>query len=1673
MKRMWVLVCLSLASIAAQAQDGLYAWETYEKRIKASSEVPAHGPDLFGDQISLSNGAVTFSVTDVSVPGNSALPVAFGRTFTVSNRKDTKNDGSLADWHLDVPHISGVFAPDWVGSVPGNPGKRCSVTSTLHASPPPPSGGNFGVEDFWNGNTLHIPGHEGGELLLLRTATPRPSTGGPYYWHVAGHSVVSCLATTKNQPGHEGFLVTTADGTRYWFDWAATYYEPPLRFTVHTIHPITGDPTPSTGTHVRRRVALYATRVEDRFGNSVVYTYNNAATQPAKLESIVASDGRRINVTYASARVTQVESVASDATNRVWRYEYVAAPDSQMSLARVILPGDTPAAPNRWTLELAGLSRAKIQQWSAAGEPSRNCVANWGWWSLNGPNQFSGRMTHPSGAVGEFDFEIMTHGRSWVPRSCSLGMPPSGPGQMDDTSDDVNRWAISYESFTLKKKTLSGPGVASSAWIYEYQPNTGPAPLLPGQVPGRTVCPPMVDCSIPQCTDDSCAKSAVTTVRLPDGGWERYWHGNTYLYNEGKLLKVERGGYDANGNEKALNRTINTYDLSGQDAAYPARYGTSARDPGNAFAVEYHRPLLQTLVQQQNTNFSRVHTVFNLFAQPVTSTRSSTVAGNPTRTETTLYRNDLQRWVLGQIERVTLAQTNLPGVTVPLELRRSQYSSTSGLPEKHYVFGRPVQLLTYHPDGNVKSVSDGRDTAQFDTTITLSNWKRGIPGHIRYPPTPEAPSGAVQTATVNGHGWITGTVDEGGAQHAYQHDLMGRLTRVGYPAEDAAHGIVWNDTTHDFSRQAGKYGLPTHWRWLTSTGNARTVIRYDAMWRPVIEERYDNANPDATRSLVVKRYDAAGRLAFQSHPLRTLTDYRTVTAGTYTEYDALGRVTKTRVPSVDGPGGWFTTTTEYLAGFAQRVTSPNLVQTTTRFMAWDEPTTDYPVAIVHPEGAFTDITRNAFGKPTVITRRNATSTVSVTRTYTYNTYQELCRSVEPETGATLMGYDAAGNLAWSAAGLPATTACHATGNTTAINARRVDREYDARNRLKVLDFPDGNGNQTWDYYADGKPSQIATWNIGAPGADPKETRNLYTYYKRGLLKTELIAVPAWYTFSVEHGYNANGFETALTYPSGHTVTSAVNALGQPTSISGGAQTYASGIKYHPNGAVAEFYYGNQIRHTMVPNDRLLPDTVSSKYGSTEFLDDQYDYDGHGNVLSIVDDRTGKAGRRSRAMTYDDLDRLTKVASPMYGSAGANYTYNVLDDLMRVQIGGAQARDHHYCYDASRRLVRTKIGGCTGTILTTLDYDLQGNLASRNDQGYRFDFGNRLREVDGVERYRYDGHGRRVLAMQFATGTAFSQYGLDGKLLYQKSGRTGLQSDHVYLGSSLVAIRELPISGPGAAAMKYQHTDALGSPVVVTRQDRTIVEETEYEPYGRVLNRPMHDGAGYTGHVEDAATGLVYMQQRYYDPQIGGFLSVDPVTAYQSNDWRHFNRYSYAFNNPYRFTDPDGRDPHPIIDRLFPKGDIFRTTGEAFGALAAYTEGVLTGNEALQQTALDGMRENVSARDGFAAATMVVGPRGGMGASKAPGPYSRPSNATTPAQRASVQGQPCVKCGAESSRQVAGHKTALVREYHQTGTIDKAKMRSTDAVQPECRTCSAREGAEMSRYSREMNKQFER
>ncbi len=169
-------------------------------------------------------------------------------------------------------------------------------------------------------------------------------------------------------------------------------------------------------------------------------------------------------------------------------------------------------------------------------------------------------------------------------------------------------------------------------------------------------------------------------------------------------------------------------------------------------------------------------------------------------------------------------------------------------------------------------------------------------------------------------------------------------------------------------------------------------------------------------------------------------------------------------------------------------------------------------------------------------------------------------------------------------------------------------------------------------------------------------------------------------------------------------------------------------------------------------------------------------------------------------------------------------------------------------------------------------------------------------------YAYDGLGRRFKAV------------VEGDT---RGSGSGLSSDtaYIYLASKQIAEQTTVVQQSGGkqygfetitTQAQYVHTDALGSPVAHTDEAGEIKgDRTRFEPYGYVAQgtKPGVNTSlvGFTGHVQDAETDLVYMQQRYYDPIAGRFLSVDPVvTDAASGDG--FNRYAYGHDNPYKYVE---------------------------------------------------------------------------------------------------------------------------------------------------------------------------
>lgn len=110
----------------------------------------------------------------------------------------------------------------------------------------------------------------------------------------------------------------------------------------------------------------------------------------------------------------------------------------------------------------------------------------------------------------------------------------------------------------------------------------------------------------------------------------------------------------------------------------------------------------------------------------------------------------------------------------------------------------------------------------------------------------------------------------------------------------------------------------------------------------------------------------------------------------------------------------------------------------------------------------------------------------------------------------------------------------------------------------------------------------------------------------------------------------------------------------------------------------------------------------------------------------------------------------------------------------------------------------------------------------------------------------------------------------------------------------------------AGTVTYVYTDPQGTPLAEADASGNITATFDYAPYGgQALGTPP-SGPGYTGHVNDPESGLVYMQARYYDPAVGRFISTDPVGPAPGNGF-NFNRFAYANNNPVVNLDPSGRD----------------------------------------------------------------------------------------------------------------------------------------------------------------------
>ncbi|WP_329890411.1 RHS repeat-associated core domain-containing protein [Stenotrophomonas muris] len=564
---------------------------------------------------------------------------------------------------------------------------------------------------------------------------------------------------------------------------------------------------------------------------------------------------------------------------------------------------------------------------------------------------------------------------------------------------------------------------------------------------------------------------------------------------------------------------------------------------------------------------------------------------------------------------------------------------------------------------------------------------------------------------------------------------------------------------------------------------------------------------------------------------------------------------------------------------------------------------------------------------------------TVARRYVYDDNLRLCKVIEPETGSSVFGYDAAGNLSWSATGLdlPSVTECNR--DAPQIASRRVSRDYDASNRLQAVVYPDGLGDQQLEYTPTGQLKIEKVFN-----QDRIAVVTTRTYNSLGAVTSQSRVVGSASARSLAFGYDPMGQHIRTDYPDGYSVRQSLNALGQPVQLQDGTgAVLASNVAYAPSGETTALTYGNGIVRGVIENARQLTDRIVD--GGV--IDLKYSYDAAGNITQIRDGVRGDSGTIS--LGYDRLDRLIQASAPAYGGSGQyTFGYDTLDNIVSMRLPGKRERTFHY--DARNRLELLRDPGGNG--VSGFSYDSAGNLVTRNGQALTYDIGGQLRSVGDVQKYFYDGAGRRAHS-SVPTAPPISgkelinvahdwevsipggdvglpdlsvgnldhtwQYLVGGELIESTEGEE--TSDYIYLGKRLLAIRTSSATGN---TLTYLHHDALNTLTATSGANGIVLTRHFWSPYGEVDAAPSAKIPGYSGHLADSDTGLIYMGRRYYEPVIGRFMSVDPVTALDHGDMRHFNRYVYAYNNPYRFRDPDGRCPS--CDRF---SDTFAKDSKAF------------------------------------------------------------------------------------------------------------------------------------------------
>jgi RHS repeat-associated protein len=263
---------------------------------------------------------------------------------------------------------------------------------------------------------------------------------------------------------------------------------------------------------------------------------------------------------------------------------------------------------------------------------------------------------------------------------------------------------------------------------------------------------------------------------------------------------------------------------------------------------------------------------------------------------------------------------------------------------------------------------------------------------------------------------------------------------------------------------------------------------------------------------------------------------------------------------------------------------------------------------------------------------------------------------------------------------------------------------------------------------------------------------------------------------------------------------------------------------------------------------------------------------------------------------------------------------------------------------------------------TYKYDLYGNVTQRGSDTLEYETTNKPTKLGNT--YFYYGPDRVRYKQVNSTNNITTYYFNDREYEEIYEGSTKIQRTYV----DDVLVRE---TKGGAVTTTYLHYDHLGSTEAMTNASGAYIERMSFEPWGERQQDNWQAGnpttglplfyptqKGFTGHEHIDQLELIHMNGRVYDPTVGRFISPDPYIQ-EPNMSQSFNRYSYVWNNPLRYTDPTGE----IVFILVIIGAI-KLVGAASAVYGAWETGQSIGN---------GINDVASGEKSAIALTLIVNP----------------------------------------------------------------------------------------------------